>query len=229
MSALLDGVYDGEMTIGELLTHGDFGLGRSTRSTVSCSCSTGGPPAARRRRGASARSGDPHAVRRDHGVRAAHQPRRDGTRTTAAEFADLLIVARAVAELPVRGAGERAVRGRSAPEPSPGRSGPIRPLVEVTKGEPVQEVRDVDGVVAGFRTPLYERGIGVPGGHVHFIDDDRTGAAATCSTSSSSGRPSRSASAATSTSRLPMTPEFAHAHLDPADLEGQIERTERHT
>ena len=27
MSALLDGVYDGEMTIGELLTHGDFGLG----------------------------------------------------------------------------------------------------------------------------------------------------------------------------------------------------------
>ena len=27
MSALLDGVYDGEMTIGEVLTHGDFGLG----------------------------------------------------------------------------------------------------------------------------------------------------------------------------------------------------------
>src|SRR3954451_18730624 len=27
MSALLDGVYDGEMTIGELLSHGDFGLG----------------------------------------------------------------------------------------------------------------------------------------------------------------------------------------------------------
>src|SRR6476469_8998487 len=27
MSALLDGVYDGEMTIAELLGHGDFGLG----------------------------------------------------------------------------------------------------------------------------------------------------------------------------------------------------------
>ncbi len=27
MSALLDGVYDGDMTIGELLGHGDFGLG----------------------------------------------------------------------------------------------------------------------------------------------------------------------------------------------------------
>jgi acetolactate decarboxylase len=28
---------------------------------------------------------------------------------------------------------------------------------------------------------------------------------------------------------LPMTPEFAHAHLDPADLERQIQRTERHS
>jgi acetolactate decarboxylase len=27
MSALLDGVYDGDMTIGELLSHGEFGLG----------------------------------------------------------------------------------------------------------------------------------------------------------------------------------------------------------
>src|SRR6476646_6173501 len=27
MSALIDGVYDGDMTIGQLLAHGDFGLG----------------------------------------------------------------------------------------------------------------------------------------------------------------------------------------------------------
>ena len=27
MEALLDGVYDGEVTVGELLPHGDFGLG----------------------------------------------------------------------------------------------------------------------------------------------------------------------------------------------------------
>ena len=27
MSQLLDGVYDGEMTIGELLSHGNFGVG----------------------------------------------------------------------------------------------------------------------------------------------------------------------------------------------------------
>jgi acetolactate decarboxylase len=27
LSALLDGIYDGEVTIGDLLEHGDFGLG----------------------------------------------------------------------------------------------------------------------------------------------------------------------------------------------------------
>jgi len=34
LSALLDGVYDGDMTIGELLTHGDFGLGVSAINSV---------------------------------------------------------------------------------------------------------------------------------------------------------------------------------------------------
>lgn len=31
MGALIDGVYDGDVTIGELLTHGDFGLGTFNR------------------------------------------------------------------------------------------------------------------------------------------------------------------------------------------------------
>src|ERR1700748_121417 len=30
MAALLDGIYDGDVTIAELLAHGDFGLGTST-------------------------------------------------------------------------------------------------------------------------------------------------------------------------------------------------------
>ena len=50
---------------------------------------------------------------------------------------------------------------------------PYPPLREATRGEPVIQFDDVSGIVAGFRTPLYEQGIGVPGGHVHFIDDDR--------------------------------------------------------
>ena len=37
MAALLDGVYEGNVSIRELLRHGDFGLGHSTASTVKCS------------------------------------------------------------------------------------------------------------------------------------------------------------------------------------------------
>lgn len=40
MGALLGGVYDGNVTIGELLRHGDFGLGTfNLTSTAKCSCS----------------------------------------------------------------------------------------------------------------------------------------------------------------------------------------------
>jgi acetolactate decarboxylase len=103
---------------------------------------------------------------------------------------------------------------------------PYRRLVEVTKGQEVRELGDVSGVMAGFRTPLYERGIGVPGGHVHFIDaDHRRGGhvldfvVEQATVDICVGSDLHLA--------LPMTPEFAHAHLDPADYEDQIARTER--
>ena len=40
MSQLLDGVYDGEMTIGELLSHGNFGVGTFTALMGRWWCST---------------------------------------------------------------------------------------------------------------------------------------------------------------------------------------------
>ena len=85
----------------------------------------------------------------------------------------------------------------------------------------------IRGRFAGFRTPLYERGIGVPGGHVHFVDESlRTGGHVldfvldhgtleVCI-----GTDLHLA--------LPMTAEFASAQLDPEDLDTQIEHTERH-
>ena len=148
------------------------------------------------------------------------------TRTTATEFAELLtsLVPSQNYLYAVRVTGRfEVVRTRTVAR----QERPYRPLVEVTKGEPVHEVRDVSGVVAGFRTPLYERGIGVPGGHVHFVDADRGHGGhvldfvvdrATVDVCVGSDLHLA----------LPMTPEFAHAHLDAADLEGQIARTERH-
>ena len=53
-------------------------------------------------------------------------------------------------------------------------SKPYRPLMEATDEEEIVELRNVTGTVVGFRTPLYETGIGVPGCHAHFVTEDRT-------------------------------------------------------
>ena len=227
MSALLDGVYDGEMTIGELLTHGDFGLG--TFDALDGELLVLDGAAHQLHADGGAQRADP-AIRTPFAVITTFVPhisRELGTRTTAAEFADVLssLVPSQNYLYAVRVSGRfEVVRTRTVAR----QDRPYRPLVEVTKGEPVHEARDVEGVVAGFRTPLYERGIGVPGGHVHFIDaEHRRGGhvldfvieRATVEVCIGSDLHLA----------LPMTPEFAHAHLDPADLEGQIESTERHT
>jgi len=102
---------------------------------------------------------------------------------------------------------------------------PYRPLVEVTKGEPVQSFDDLDGIVAGFRTPLYERGIGVPGGHVHFIDDDRRRGGHVLDFKITRARvelcPATDLHLA-----LPLSDAFGRADLDPADLDQQVRQAE---
>lgn len=57
----------------------------------------------------------------------------------------------------------------------PGQTKPYPPLVEVTANQPIFEFSDVSGTLVGFRSPPYVTGINVPGYHLHFIDDARTG------------------------------------------------------
>ena len=35
-------------------------------------------------------------------------------------------------------------------------------------------MNDVSGVIVGFRTPQFVKGVNVPGCHFHFLSDDRT-------------------------------------------------------
>jgi acetolactate decarboxylase len=51
---------------------------------------------------------------------------------------------------------------------------PYRPLVEVAKSETVFKFRNVSGTLLGFRSPPYIKGINVPGYHFHFLSDDKT-------------------------------------------------------
>jgi acetolactate decarboxylase len=47
-------------------------------------------------------------------------------------------------------------------------------LEAAAREEPVFEFHDVDGAIVGFFTPDYLRGVNVPGYHLHFITADRT-------------------------------------------------------
>lgn len=47
-----------------------------------------------------------------------------------------------------------------------------RPLVEVTRDQPVFEFHEMAGTLAGFYTPGFMSSISVPGLHLHFLSDD---------------------------------------------------------
>lgn len=227
MSALLDGVYDGDLTIAELLTHGDFGLGTFDAldgellvlESVPFQLTAGG--GARRARPDQT---TPFAVVTTFVPHLTFTPSAGATRAEVAE--------QTVARLPshnllygVRMTGRfRRVTTRTVVR----QTKPYRPLVEVTRGEPVVEHLDVDGIVAGFRTPAYEGGIGVPGGHVHFLDaEQRRGGHVL---DFLADRITVEVCIGTDLHlSLPMTESFAHADLDPEDVDEQIDAAERHT
>jgi acetolactate decarboxylase len=48
-----------------------------------------------------------------------------------------------------------------------------RPLVEVTKNQPVFELENIEGTLAGFYTPGFMPALSVPGLHLHLLSADR--------------------------------------------------------
>ena len=60
------------------------------------------------------------------------------------------------------------VRVRSVP-----RQENYRPLVEVAADQPVFELTEVEGTLAGFYTPAFLESLSVPGLHLHFLSADR--------------------------------------------------------
>lgn len=163
MSALLDGVYDGEMTIEELLSHGDFGLGTFNALDGELLIL----------------DGVAHQLTADGGARRATRGQRTPfavvtafvphvrlmppRRASRAEIAALTMASvpshNLLYGVRMSGRFERVVTRTVVRQ-----SQPYRPLVEVTRGEPVVEHLDVEGYVTGFRTPAYEGGSVCPAG-----------------------------------------------------------------
>ena len=226
MSALLDGVYEGEMTVRDLLGHGSFGVGTfngldGEMLIVDGTC---------------------YQLRADGGVSkadlGAHTPYAVVTNFVPhieSELPSGVLRAEASAVIDRMTASENYmyalridgdfewIKMRTVVK----QQKPYRPMVEATDEDAIVELHNVSGVVVGFRTPLYEQGIGVPGCHAHFITDDRTEGGHVLDFRLRSGR----AALCLGTDlrlQLPLTDAFRDANLAPEDLARQLLKTESH-
>ena len=172
MSALLNGIYNGETTVAELLRHGDVGLGTFNeldgemavldgicyRMRVDGSVSKVAPE-----------TRTPFATV-THFVPADQLTIAD---TTDREQLEALIdrelgTPNSVHAVQLTGAFSH-VRTRTVsrqPKPYP-------PFVEATANDPIISHENVSGTMIGFRSPNFVQGITVAGYHLHFVDDAR--------------------------------------------------------
>lgn len=174
MSALLNGVYDGSMTVAELSKKGDFGLGTFNHldgelvaldHQVYQLKSDGSAQAARDEQQT------PFAVmtffQPDFHLTLEHPTSRQGIHQIIDQHlpSDNVFCALRI-EGTFRKASTRTV---------PQQCRPYRPMLEAIAEQPVFHFAQRHGSVIGFRTPQYMQGINVAGYHEHFITDDRQG------------------------------------------------------
>ncbi|TFD31024.1 acetolactate decarboxylase [Cryobacterium cryoconiti] len=226
MSALLDGVYEDEMTVADLLSRGSFGIGTFNGLDGEMLIIDGTCYQLRADGGVSKAdlgAYTPYAVVTNFVPHIESKLPQNIVRAEASTFIDKMTASQNyMYALRIDGDFEW-IRMRTVVK----QEKPYRPMVEATDEDAIVELHDVSGVVAGFRTPLYEQGIGVPGCHTHFVTDDRTAGGHVLDFKLRSG----TAALCLGTDlrlQLPLTDAFKNANLAPDDLEWQIQKTEMH-
>jgi acetolactate decarboxylase len=224
MGALLDGVYDGDVTIADILRHGDFGLGtfnhldgemvildgvcyhlRADGSAVVAAATERTPFAAVTR------------FRTDHTLGIPEPTKRADV---IARIDSLVGSQNLMYAIRISGRfsdmSTRTVMAQTPPYP---------PLIKATEGQAETTFTDVAGTLAGFRLPDYDQGISVAGYHLHFLNDNRSQGGHALAFQISSGEVHICTLSELHLS-LPRTPDFLGANLAAADSAEQIRRTE---
>jgi len=224
MGALLDGVYDGDVTIAEILHHGDFGLGTFNHLDGEMVILDG--ICYHLRADGSATVADdadrtPFAAvtrfKTDHTLVLTDPTNRADT---VARIDNLIGSPNLMYAIRISGQfsemSTRTVMAQSRPYP---------PLIKATEGQAESRRTDVTGTLAGFRLPDYDQGISVAGYHLHFLDEDRSGGGHAMDFRVSHGE-ARICTLSELHLSLPRTPDFLAAELATADAAEQIRQTE---
>jgi acetolactate decarboxylase len=171
MSALMAGIYDGEVTYGEMRKHGDFGLGTFNNLDGEMVGFDGTFYQLRS-------DGSARPVTADQktpfAVVTFFQPQQEVDVPQPMTKSDLLAMIEKATDAnlfnAVRVDGTfdevhtRTVQRQARPFP---------PLTEATKHQAEKVFTNVQGTLAGFRSPTYAQGIGVAGFHLHFLRQDK--------------------------------------------------------
>ncbi|WP_061296312.1 acetolactate decarboxylase [Herbidospora cretacea] len=224
MGALLEGVYEGEVTIGELLKHGDFGLGTFNRLDGEMLILDGVCHHLRA-------DGSAHVAADDEKTPFAVVTRfRPDTAIPVTSGSDHAAVIRLIDTsvgsfnviYAIRVTGTfRQVRTRTVMEQSP----PYPPLTEATKGQQENTFSDITGTLAGYRTPDFEQGISVAGYHLHFIDESGRRGGHALDFELERGTVELSVRSEIHLS-LPRTRQFLDSNLSSGDIAAQIRQAE---
>lgn len=172
-TALVQGVYNGVVTIGELKQHGDFGLGTFDGLDGEMLALDGHFYQVHGSGRVEEVAGD---ARVPFAVVTAFHPQLESRLDLVDGFTkltDRLDGMRRTENLfyAVRIEGRFArVRTRAACKAASGIS-----LVKATSHQAEFEFADVNGTLVGFWTPSYARTLNIAGWHLHFVTDDRTG------------------------------------------------------
>ncbi|MCX5842976.1 MAG: acetolactate decarboxylase [Deltaproteobacteria bacterium] len=172
MNALLEGVYDSDVTLGELTVHGDFGIGTFDGLDGEM-IALDGVFYQIWADGKAYRATDlmktPFAVVTFfRGVNALYPNASLDVHGLTKYLDEMIPTQNIFYALRVDGSFQRvktrSVRKQQKPYPR---------LVDALKNQPEFELRNVRGTLVGFRCPAYADGINVPGYHFHFITEDR--------------------------------------------------------
>jgi alpha-acetolactate decarboxylase len=224
ISALLDGVYDGDVTVAEILRHGDFGLGTFNHLDGEMVILEGVCYRLRADGTATRAAQDDRtpfaAVTRFHtDIEIAICDRTSRADVIAAidrklASANLLYAIKVTgrfAELRTR-----TVMAQQQPYP---------PLTKATEDQAETRITDATGTLVGFRTPDFEQGISVAGYHLHFLNNDRTGGGHVLDFELEHGQVAISGASQLHLS-LPTSGAFLDARLAGDDLHEQIKKAE---
>ncbi|WP_424160475.1 acetolactate decarboxylase [Bacillus amyloliquefaciens] len=224
MTSLLDGVYDGDFDMADILKFGDFGIGTFNKLDGEL---IGFDGQFYRLRGdgtaTPVKSGDlsPFCSFTFFTPDMTHTIDGEMTREEfEQEIASLLPSKNLFYAIRLDGVFKK-VQTRTVER----QEKPYVPMIEAVKTQPVFNFDDIQGTIAGFWTPGYANGIAVSGYHLHFIDEGRNSGGHVfdyvikdCKVTISQKM--------NMNLKLPNTADFFNANLDNPNFAKDIETTE---